>query len=130
MATPKKNTKAAAQTKEAVEPETSATSFGVSDLIDEIEKETGKAYQPATIRILLRKLASEGKIVKAGGRWGFEGADDPAVETIIDAVKNGRAEKEPKAEKEPAAKKPRTKKQAEPEPEEDEDDLEVDIDDL
>ena len=118
------------ETTEVTTPEPTGTS--VQALLDEVEKATGKDYQPATIRVLLRKLAKEGKLQKGEGRWSLT---DEEVETVIEAVQAGRAEKAPKEETADGGEKPKrkrsTKKAApEPEPEEDEDDLEVDLDEL
>lgn len=113
---------------EAVEEAPAGTN--VAGLLDEIEKAAGKVYKPATIRVLLRKLAAEGKIEKAEGRWNLS---DDEVETVIEAVQAGRAEKEPKPEGEAKPKKTRAKKAEEPVEEEEpetEDDLDVDLDEL
>lgn len=133
MATRVKKTETPAaetETTEVTTPEPTGTS--VQALLDEVEKATGKDYQPATIRVLLRKLAKEGKLQKGEGRWSLT---DEEVETVIEAVQAGRAEKAPKEETSDGEEKPKrkrsTKKDApEPEPEEDEDDLEVDLDEL
>lgn len=137
---------------EVVETEAPAQTFGITELLDEIESETGKAYQPASIRVLLRKLVAEGTIERGEGRWAFDGPNDPSVVAIIDAVTKGRADKpkpeeaeeeeveEAPAKKAPAkkaaaskapAKKTRTKKAAEPVIEDEDDDLDLeDLDDL
>ena len=81
------------ETTEVTTPEPTGTS--VQALLDEVEKATGKDYQPATIRVLLRKLAKEGKLQKGEGRWSLT---DEEVETVIEAVQAGRAEKAPKEE--------------------------------
>ena len=131
MATRVKKTETPVETEtEVTTPEPTGTS--VQALLDEVEKATGKDYQPATIRVLLRKLAKEGKLQKGEGRWSLT---DEEVETVIEAVQAGRAEKAPKEETADGEEKPKrkrsTKKAApEPEPEEDEDDLEVDLDEL
>ena len=116
---------------EAVETEeTTPAGTSVQGLLDEVEKATGKDYQPATIRVLLRKLAKEGKLQKGEGRWSLS---DEEVETVIEAVQAGRAEKAPKeetADEKPKRKRSAKKAAPQPEPEEDEDDLEVDLDEL
>lgn len=133
MATRVKKTETPAVETEAVETEeTTPAGTPVQGLLDEVEKATGKNYQPATIRVLLRKLAKEGKLQKGEGRWSLS---DEEVETVIEAVQAGRAEKAPKEETADGEEKPKrkrsTKKAApQPEPEEDEDDLEVDLDEL
>lgn len=136
MATRVKKTETPAVETEAVEAieteETAPAGTSVQGLLDEVEKATGKDYQPATIRVLLRKLAKEGKLQKGEGRWSLS---DEEVETVIEAVQAGRAEKAPKEETADGEEKPKrkrsTKKAApQPEPEEDEDDLEVDLDEL
>lgn len=136
MATRVKKTETPAVENEAVEAveteETTPAGTSVQGLLDEVEKATGKDYQPATIRVLLRKLAKEGKLQKGEGRWSLS---DEEVETVIEAVQAGRAEKAPKEETADGEEKPKrkrsTKKAApQPEPEEDEDDLEVDLDEL
>lgn len=133
MATRVKKTETPAVENEAVETEeTTPAGTSVQGLLDEVEKATGKDYQPATIRVLLRKLAKEGKLQKGEGRWSLS---DEEVETVIEAVQAGRAEKAPKEETADGEEKPKrkrsTKKAApQPEPEEDEDDLEVDLDEL
>lgn len=124
---------------EEVEETATESSWGVKDLLDHIEAQTGKAYQPATIRVLLRKLVKEETIERGDGRWAFTGADDPAVIAIVDAVSKGRAEKdadasdEEAADEKPAKKAPvkrKTRAKKEPEPEEDEEDEELDLEDL
>ena len=135
MATRVKKTETPAAETETTETEVTTpepTGTSVQALLDEVEKATGKDYQPATIRVLLRKLAKEGKLQKGEGRWSLT---DEEVETVIEAVQAGRAEKAPKEETADGEEKPKRKrstKKAEPapEPEEDEDDLEVDLDEL
>lgn len=136
MATRVKKTETPAVETEAVEAveteETTPAGTPVQGLLDEVEKATGKDYQPATIRVLLRKLAKEGKLQKGEGRWSLS---DEEVETVIEAVQAGRAEKAPKEETADGEEKPKRKRstkkaEPQPEPEEDEDDLEVDLDEL
>ena len=102
MAAAAKTTKAApakAKAKaEAVAPEaTEEAVFGVSDIADLIKVETGKVVKTRDLRILLRKLARDGRLdreIIAGNRarWEFDGPEDPSVEAILEAYENGELE--------------------------------------
>ena len=118
---------------------------GIPELLESIQKETGKEYQPASLRVILRGLAKAGTIEKNAGRWSFT---DEEMDTIVDhisktpdedpeaAADEDEAEK-PAKKKAPAkkapAKKAAKKKAAEPveeEPEEVLEDDELDLEDL
>ena len=100
MAAAAKTTKAApAKAKaEAVAPEaTEEAVFGVSDIADLIKVETGKVVKTRDLRILLRKLARDGRLdreIIAGNRarWEFDGPEDPRVEAVLEAYKSGELE--------------------------------------
>lgn len=129
--------------KEAVETE--EVTFGVAELIEEIQKETGKEYQPASIRVILRGLVKSGALEKSEGRWKLTQdqvdvvvdhvaktpSEDPEAETVADEEEAAPAKKAP-AKK--AKKAPAKKKKEEPVIEEGEDELsdddELDLEDL
>lgn len=143
-----KKTKAKAAKAEKVEkPKAEPIAFGTQQLADHVNSEAGTSHTPYTLRILLRKLTADGVLERAESegraRYSFSGPEDPQVQAIVDAVKNGadkKAEAErlqglkdkraaKKAEAKPAAKKRTKKAEVEPEPEE-EDDFDADIEDL
>jgi hypothetical protein len=74
--------------------------FGVKDLCDHVEKETGKKYTTREMRTLIRKMAREDKPrvnreVIPGNRSRYDwpkGAKDPEVKAIVAAVKGGEIE--------------------------------------
>ena len=120
------------------------TTFGVAELIEEIQKETGKEYQPASIRVILRGLVKSGALDKSEGRWKLTQdqvnvvvdhiaqtpSEDPETETVAEEAKP--AKKAAPAKK--AKKAPAKKKAAEPVIEDGEDELsdddELDLEDL
>lgn len=72
--------------------------FGVADLCALIEERTGKLYTTREMRMLLRKLARNGKInreIKAGNRarYDWSGPTDPEVKRVLKAVEAGEIEK-------------------------------------
>lgn len=94
--------KAATKTKSAPEvieevATPTETAFGVSDVAEIIKAETGKEVKTRDLRTLLRKMARDGRLdreIVAGNRarWEFEGPQDPRVEAILEAYRNGELE--------------------------------------
>jgi hypothetical protein len=95
--------------------------FGASDLARHLAKVTGKKISPRDLRVLLRKMAKDGRIdreILPGNRSRYDwpnGTADPEVKRVIKAVKEGELEagkrealnrlKEQKAAKDAAAAK-------------------------
>lgn len=121
-------------------PVREAVAFGTNELAAHVNEQTGKDYDAYSLRILLRKLAKEGVIVRdestGRARYSFTGPKDPQVKAIVKAVKEGGAEKAKaerleglketrKAKAKPAAKAKGKKAAKAVEPEVEEDDLDV-----
>jgi len=105
VAKAKSTTKTKAATKPAPEPvveaEETETAFGVSDIADLIKVDTGKEVKTRDLRTLLRKMARDGRLnreIVAGNRarWEWTGPEDPEVEAIIEAYKNGELDADKK----------------------------------
>lgn len=105
MAT-KATTKTAAKkpaAKAAPAPEVAdETSFGVADIVELIKVKTGKTTKTRDLRILLRKMARDGRLnreIIAGNRnrWEWTGPEDPEIELIIEAFENGELEEDKQA---------------------------------
>ena len=100
-------TKAKAATAKATpapEPEVAeeALVFGVTDVAELIKTKTGKVVKSRDLRILLRKLARDGRLdreIIAGNRarWEFDGPEDPRVEAIVEAFEAGELDADKKA---------------------------------
>jgi DNA-binding HxlR family transcriptional regulator len=126
--------------------------FGASDLAKAATKLMGKEITARQVRVLLRKMARDGRIereIKQGNRtrYSWTGPKDPEVKMILKAIKDGELEqgqkealeklKAQKAEKKAAAEKTgkkgkKGKKAPEPEPEDDadeDDDVDFELDD-
>lgn len=149
MATKKKKVEEVEEVEETTEEE---HVFGVRDLCALILEETGKEYNPREVRNLLRKMAREDKPridreIIAGNKSRYEwpdGADDPEVQAVLEAVSGGEIEeakkaaldklKADKAKKDAAkakkapAKKTAKGKKAPPPADDDEEDFEEDDD--
>lgn len=100
-ATTKASTKKAAAPKVEEVATEEAEIFGVAQVAELIQVRTGKEVKTRDLRILLRKLARDGRLdreIVAGNRarWEFDGADDPRVEVIIEAYENGELEADKK----------------------------------
>lgn len=71
--------------------------FGTKELAAHVNAEAGTSYDAYNLRILLRKLTKEGVLerVESEGRsrYSFTGPEDPQVQAIVAAVKDGAAEK-------------------------------------
>lgn len=82
----KKTTKATAS---------SAPKFGSAELAAYITEQTGENYDGRGIRMLLRKLAKDGKLDRQVGetrdRYSFSGPNDPIVKAVLAMVKSGEA---------------------------------------
>lgn len=75
------------------------TVFGVSDVAELIKVETGDVVKTRDLRTLLRKMARDGRLdreIVAGNRdrWVWTGADDPEVEKILEAYREGELQKD------------------------------------
>lgn len=122
--------------------EKAAPANGTAWLAEHVNKTVkGADYTPYQLRILLRKLAKEGRIERPEGRWTFTNTKDENVVEIVKAIKSGEmeADKKERVEKAKAKSKPAEKaapkkrasrKKAAPEPEpEPEDEEELDFED-
>lgn len=111
------------------------TIFGVADVAAIIKVETGKEVKTRDLRVLLRKMARDGRLnreIVAGNRarWEFTGPDDPDVEKIVEAYQAGEldADKKEKLDALKARKADqRAAKKAEEAEEEDEDDSDEEL---
>lgn len=93
-----KTTKAAAPAPEAAETE---AAFGVAQVAEIIQVRTGQTVKTRDLRVLLRKMASDGRLTREiipGNRtpWTFEGPEDPQVEAIVEAFEAGELEADKK----------------------------------
>lgn len=117
--------------------------FGTKQLADHINAETGSSYDSYALRVVLRKMTKDGILERneadSRSRYSFTGPEDPQVQAIVNALKEGYGEKAKQARldelkakreagkttKKPAARKAKAAK-AEPAPEAVEDeDLEI-----
>lgn len=126
-------------TKPAAKPakaEAEEKPFGVSDIAEIIKVRTGKAVKPRDLRILLRKMARDGRLdreIVAGNRepWVWSGPEDPEVDKILEAYEGGEldADKKEKLEalKARKAEQRAAKKAAEAEEDEEESDEEEEL---
>lgn len=110
----------------------SSIEFGSPWLAQYITETTGDKYDSRGIRMLLRKLAADGKLDREVGvtreRYSFSGPDDATVKLVLSMVKSGEAKalkqagldkvKEQAAAKKAAAKAQREQEAEEPEEEE------------
>lgn len=107
-ATKKKSTAAAKPAAKAAKPapkaapETTDEVFGVASIAAIIHTRTGKEVKTRDLRVLLRKMARDGRLereIVAGNRerWSWDGPEDPEVETIIEAYENGELDEDKKA---------------------------------
>ena len=83
---------------EATEEE---TAFGVSDVVELIAVRTGKTVKTRDLRILLRKMARDGRLnreIIAGNRnrWVWDGPEDPEIDAILEAFEAGELEADKK----------------------------------
>lgn len=126
---PKPKGKRAASSKAA--PKTSTIERGSPWLAAYVTEQTGEKLDSRSARMLLRKLARDGKIDREVGveraRYSFTGPNDPTVKAILEMVKSGEAKamkqqgldkvKEQAAAKRAAAKAAKAKEEAEDEDE-------------
>lgn len=101
MATKASTKTAPAKAEPAKTPESTEEVFGVAQVAELIKDRTGNTVKTRDLRILLRKLARDGRLnreIVAGNRarWEFAGADDPAVSVIIEAFENGELDADKK----------------------------------
>lgn len=87
----------AAPVKKAVE----APEFDSNWLAEHVNKVTGAEYDARSIRMLLRKLAKDGKLQREvgvdRGRYSFSGPNDPIAKAVVTMVKSGEAAEMKKA---------------------------------
>lgn len=81
-------TKAAAPKKDTIQ-------FGSPWLAQYVTEQTGETYDGRAVRMLLRKLAKDGKLDREVGveraRYEFTGPNDPTVKAVVAMVKSGEA---------------------------------------
>jgi len=124
----------AAPAKAAPAPEVEETEeeiFGVAGVAELIKVRTGKTVKTRDLRILLRKLARDGRldrVIVAGNRarWEFDGADDPRVAVILEAYDNGELEADKKEKLEALKARKAEQRAAKKAAEADEEELEED----
>jgi hypothetical protein len=125
-------------------PQRPKIEFGSPWLAAHVTEKTGETFDARSIRMLLRKLAKDGKLKREVGvtreRYEFSGPNDPIVKSVVAMINSGEAKamkqeglqkvKDNAAAKKAAAKAAK-EKAAEDEMEsvEDEDDIEDDIED-
>jgi len=72
-----------------------APKFGSAELAAYITEQTGEKYDGRSVRMLLRKLAKDGKHDRVVGetrdRYSFTGPNDPTVKAVLAMVKSGEA---------------------------------------
>lgn len=101
-AAPAKKT-TAAKAKPAPAPEVAEDgTFGVADIVELIRVKTGKVTKTRDLRILLRKMARDGRLdreIVAGNRnrWEWTGPEDPEIDKIIEAFEAGELEEDKQA---------------------------------
>ncbi|WNO27806.1 hypothetical protein SEA_HUWBERT_55 [Microbacterium phage Huwbert] len=81
---------------------TEESTFGVANIVELIKVRTGKVTKTRDLRILLRKMARDGRLnreIVAGNRnrWEWTGPEDPEIEQIIEAFENGELEEDKQA---------------------------------
>lgn len=74
-----------------------AVTFGVADLAKHLEEETGKKVTTRELRMLIRKMARDGRVDREiipgnRSRYDWSGLNDPEVKRIIKAFKAGELE--------------------------------------
>jgi hypothetical protein len=107
---------APAKAKKEKAPAKPKIEYGAPWLADHVKEVTGQELDAKGVRMLLRKLNSEGKLGdrEHGARYDFTGPEDPRVIAVVDAVKAKAAKaSEPKA---PRAKKGKAGEAASAEP--------------
>lgn len=95
-AEPVKKGKAVAAAKPAAKKKTTET-LSTAWLAEQVNLACGTKYDPAQLRILLRKLTKDGVVERGEGRYEFTGVEDPRVVAVIAAVKDGSADEAKKA---------------------------------
>lgn len=129
-----KGIEAARKARDANAPE-----FGSAWLAAHVTEVTGEKYDGRAVRMLLRKLASSGKLDRTVGetrdRYSFTGKTDPVVKLVVEMVTSGEAKKlkqeglqkvkDQAAAKKAAAAKAKAAAAEEDEAEEDDDDEDV-----
>lgn len=79
-----------------------AVTFGVADLAKHLEAETGKKVTTRELRMLIRKMARDGRVDREiipgnRSRYDWSGVNDPEVKRIIKAYKAGELDEDKKA---------------------------------
>lgn len=74
-----------------------APKFGSNELAAHVTEATGETYDARGVRMLLRKLATDGKLPRVIGetrdRYSFSGPEDPTVKAVVAMIKDGTAKK-------------------------------------
>jgi hypothetical protein len=69
--------------------------FGSPELAAHVTEVTGQTFDSRAVRMLLRKLAKDGKLARTIGedkaRYEFTGPEDPTVKLVVAMVKSGEA---------------------------------------
>ena len=69
--------------------------FGSPELASYVTEKTGESYSARDIRMLLRKLAKDGKLAREVGvdkqRYEFTGPNDPTVKLVLRMIQDGTA---------------------------------------
>jgi hypothetical protein len=85
----------ATKTTKATAKAASAPKFGSAELAAYITEQTSENYDGRSVRMLLRKLAADGKLERVVGetrdRYSFTGPNDPTVKAVLAMVKSGEA---------------------------------------
>lgn len=118
-----------------------APKFGSNELAAHVTEATGETYDARGVRMLLRKLATDGKLPRVIGetrdRYSFSGPEDPTVVAVVAMIKDGTAKKLKQAglekvkaqadAKKAAAKAAKAKAEAEPDEDDEFEDAEDEV---
>jgi hypothetical protein len=111
--------------KAAPKAERESNILGASWLAEHINEETGSNLTAANIRVILRRMASDGDIEREVGtdraRYSFTGEKDPTVRAVLKRVRSGEAISNKKEAIEAAAAPSKARKAAKETAEETED---------
>jgi hypothetical protein len=122
--------KKAAPKKEALQ-DSSSNPYGIKWLMDHLNQATGRTLAQPNVRGTIRRLIKNGDVpkeVKDGGRYNFDGPNDPSVGIILETI-NGEGTKKRRGRK-PKAAKEAEEVESEVEDVEELDDEEEDLEDL
>jgi hypothetical protein len=92
---PKAKSSKAKPAAKATAPKQPVIAFGSAELAAHVTEATGETYDARGIRMLLRKLAKDGKLPRVVGedrnRYSFTGPEDETVKAVVAMVKSGAA---------------------------------------